>query len=280
MPNFFFFLVVYRAFVHPRTGIPLDGTVPSNLTRIGVAALRLRSGSLYRRGVQVYKEFGSHVSVYVTPYLERLVFVYQNLGNWSMVYYPLPGYTYLAPVVGLLAYDASNLSAINLPELNVRATGNPISIRFPNVEAAPMGTVPNCVWFNLNGSPSFNDVVSGNVCSTTDQGHFSIVVKSIAPSPAPNVPPSVVPTPSSQGKKNNSKVWKIVGSVVGGVALLALLALLVPWLRNYQQKKKMQRMERASEVGEALRMTRIGDTKAPSATVTRTQPVLESEYVP
>ncbi|KAK9290026.1 hypothetical protein L1049_008189 [Liquidambar formosana] len=125
------------------------------------------------------------------------------------------------------------------------------------------------VWSN------FSNVISGNVCSTIQQGHFSIVVESIAPSPAP-----VSPTPSGGEKKNNSKVWIIVGSVLGGLALLVLLVFLVLWLQKYKRRKKMQHMERAADVGEALRMTSVGNTRAPAAMVTRTQPLLENEYVP
>lgn len=258
----------YRAFVHPRTGRIYDGHVPSNLTGIQVAALRLRSGSLYRRGAK-YKEFNLSDGVFVTPYVERLVLVYQNLGNRSEVYYPLDGYTFLAPVLGLLAYDASNLSAKNLPELNFRATRTPISIEFPNVDPAPSGIVPTCVRLDPNGSLSFNNVTSNNKCTAVEQGHFSIVMKYISP-----------PPPVSREEEDNTKVWIIVGSVVGGIAVLALAALLVLWARKFQQKKRMRKMERAAEVGEALHMTLVGNTKAPAAMVTRTQPVLESEYVP
>lgn len=75
------------------------------------------------------------------PYVERLALVYQNLGNWSLFYHPLPSYNYLALVVGLLAYDASNLSATNLPELDVRVSLDmPISIKFPDVKSVPDGS--------------------------------------------------------------------------------------------------------------------------------------------
>ncbi|KAM0012320.1 hypothetical protein Hdeb2414_s0006g00209681 [Helianthus debilis subsp. tardiflorus] len=93
----------YRAFVHPRSGIPFDGVVPSYLTGIEISAMRLRSGSLYRRGVESFKKFVIPVVLREQPYVERLVLVYQNLGNWSTTYYSLPGYIYLAPILGLLA---------------------------------------------------------------------------------------------------------------------------------------------------------------------------------
>ncbi|KAG5243195.1 DUF1191 domain-containing protein [Salix suchowensis] len=268
----------YRAFALPRTGIPYEGTVPSNLTGIKIAAMRLRSGSLRVRGVPMYKEFVIPKGVSVHPYVERVVLVYQNLGNWSQRYYPLPGYTYIAPVLGLLAYDASNLSATNLSELNISAS-------------APDGSIAKCVRFDSLGPPSFSNVTSGNVCSTIQQGHFSIVVESLAPSPAPASPapaspapspPNVGPRPSEGGKKKriSKEVWLSIGFVLGGLLLLVLLSFLILWAQKLKQRKKIQQMERAAEVGESLQMTSVGEMKAPAAMVTRTQPTIENEYVP
>ncbi|XVE84296.1 hypothetical protein DITRI_Ditri17bG0001600 [Diplodiscus trichospermus] len=263
----------YRAFVRPRirTGVPYDGDVPSNLSGTKIAAMRLRSGSLRSRGVPMYKEFQIPIGVVVRPYVERLVLVYQNLGNLSTRYYSLPSYTYLAPVLGLLAYNASNLSATNLPELDFRAFGDPIKINFSGVQSASNGSVPKCVWFDLHGLVTFSNLTSDNECSTIQQGHFSVVTESVSPS----IPPS-----RGEEKKSHKEVWIIVASVLGGLAMLGLLAFLVLWARKCKQRKKMQQMEKAAEVGEALRMTSVGDTKAPSAIVTRTQPTLETEYVP
>ncbi|CAH9127416.1 unnamed protein product [Cuscuta epithymum] len=272
----------------PKTGVVYDGTAPSNLTGIKVSVLRLRSGSLRRRSV-TYKEFELPVGVAGYPYVTRLALVYQNLGNWSLKYYPSPsGYIYLSPVIGLLAYDASNLFATNLPELNLTATGNPISIRFPEVKSIPGGSTPKCVSIDLNGSFSFGNVLSGNICNTFKQGHFSIVFESIAPSPAPvsqsPKPPPLGAPPKQEhkptGHKKSRKVGIILGSVVGGLVVLGLLGILMVCACAYRRKKKLQEMEMASEVGEGLPMTRVGSTKAPSAPVTRTQPTLETEYVP
>lgn len=244
--------------------------------------MRLRSGSFRRYGVVSFKEFEIPTGVIVQPYVERLVLVYQNLGNWSEEYYALPGYTYLAPVLGLLAYNASNLSATNLPELEMRASGNPIHVKFDNVKSLPDGTIAKCVWFNLQGKANFSSVESGNTCSTIRHGHFSIVVESIAPSPAPPPPPgAVIPNaPPPSKKENTTRVWIIVGSVLGGALLLVLLSLLILWLRKLKQRNNMEQMERAAELGEPLQMAMVGNTKAPTAPVTRTQPTLETEYVP
>ncbi|GAB4856206.1 hypothetical protein Ancab_014131 [Ancistrocladus abbreviatus] len=272
----------YRAFVRPRTGIPFVGTIPSNLTGIKISAMRLRSGSLRRIGVKSYNEFEIPVGVVEHPYVQRLVLVYQNLRNWSEVYYPLSGYTYLAPVLGLLAYDAANLSATDLPELDIRASRTPILIHFSDVKSVPDGLVAKCVSFDLQGSINFSSVESSNTCSTVQQGHFALVVETTAPSPPPTstVPPAAAPTPRVRKKGHHSKVWIIVGSVLGGSLLVILLALLVVWLSKFKRRKRMQRMERAAEGGEALRMTTVGSARTPAAVTTRTQPSLETEYVP
>lgn len=263
----------YRALVNPDTGVIYDGVVPSNLTGIKIAALRLRSGTLRRRGREMYKEFQIPPGLVGTPFVERLVLVYQNLGNWSTRFYQLPSYTYLTPVLGLLAYDGSNLSATNLPELGINVSSDPILVKFEDVKSAPSGSIAKCVWFDLQGSSNFSNVTRGNTCSTSQQGHFSIVVESTAPSPAP----------SAHGGKTSKKYWIlskkqwiIVGCVLGGLALLAL-TLLVCWVRKFKVKKERQQMEREAEAGEALRMASVGGTIAPAAAFTRTIPTLEHD---
>ncbi|KAL9303680.1 hypothetical protein ACSQ67_020943 [Phaseolus vulgaris] len=144
----------YRALVKPKTGTIYNATshLPSNFSGVKIAALRLRSGSLRRRGVvPSYNEFEIPIGIIEKPYVKRLVLVYQNLGNWSKRYYPLPNYTYLAPVLGLLAYNGSNLSATNLPTLNVSASADPIRVKFMDVRDPPLGAVARCVWFDLQG---------------------------------------------------------------------------------------------------------------------------------
>lgn len=269
----------FRALVRPKTGIVYQGNVPSNLTGIAVAALRLRSGSLRRKGV-TYKEFHLPVGVTAQPYVERLVLVYHNLGNWSSLYYSLPGRTFLAPVLGLLAYDASNLSAKNLSELDIRAAGDSISVTFPAVRAGPGGLPPKCVHFALDGSVEFENVVNGTTCLTGNQGHYSIVVETVvAPAPAPASGGGGAGIGKGKGK-GKSRVWIIVAAVLGGVALVAALAVLFAYVRRCRRRKKIRRMEHAAEVGVPLPMTAVGNTKAPVATETRTKPLLENEFVP
>lgn len=263
----------YRAFLHPHTGIIYTGQVPDNLTGISIAALRLRSGSLRKRGFQNYMQFDIPVGVIVQPYVERLVFVYQNLGNWTTYYYPLTGFTYLTPVIGLLAYDAANLSATNLSELDFVASESAISIDFGNVSTSAAGADPKCVWFDLDGVAQFRNLVSSNKCEIFRRGHFAIAVNTsgISPTPAP-------PSPTHHKKKISSKAWKIIGGAVGGLVVLILLSMLICCIVRYRREKKVKEMERQAEAGEALHFTQVGGAQAPVALGTRTQPVLENEY--
>ncbi|CAM0950447.1 unnamed protein product [Alopecurus aequalis] len=273
----------YRALVRrARTGIVFNGTVPGDLAGVAVSALRLRSGSLRRKGLAEYFQFGLPAGVIAQPHVERVVLVYHDLGNWSERYYSLPpGYTYLSTVLGLLAYDAVNLSAVGLPELNIVASASPILVSFSNVRAAPSGgPAPRCVWFDLDGVPRFRDPEASNVCATYRGGHFSIVVNSTEVAPAPAPPAAIAPRIPDSGARaeGSSQGWKIAVSVVGSAVALGLLASVLLCLVRYKKFKKLEVMERNSEVGETLRMAQVGRTQAPVALWTRTQPVIESEY--
>lgn len=273
----------YRAFARPRTGIVYNATLPADLAGIAVSAVRLRSGSLRRRGFPAYFQFDVPPGVVEQPRVERVVLVYHDLGDRSDRYYPLRGYTYLAPVLGLLVYDAANLSAVGLQELDIVATGSPINVTFGDVRAVPLGgAAPRCVVFGLDGVPQFQDMEGTNVCTTYRQGHISIVVNSseIPPSPSPPPPGAIAPSIPAPGgrEKGNSKAWKIAVSVVGAAAALGLLAALLLCLVRYRRDKKLKVMERNAEVGETLRMAQVGRTQAPVALGTRTQPVIENDY--
>lgn len=270
----------YRAFDRPRTGVTYTADVPSNFSGILLSVVRLRSGSLRSRGVRDFYEFDIPTGIIATPYVVRLALVYQNLGNWSSVYYVIPGYTLVTPVIGLLVYEAANLSATNLPELDVVASAEPISINFRNLIPFPSKQAAKCVHFHLNGSYQIGDLASGDICTAYGQGHFSVVVNSTtsAPSPAPSLAPS---GPSLEhAKKGKSNVWKIVVGVVGGFLALVLLVLLMLWLLKYRRSRKMTDMVKRSETGEVLTTQRIGNAQIPVATMVRTRPVLENEYAP
>ncbi|KAG0466502.1 hypothetical protein HPP92_018082 [Vanilla planifolia] len=216
--------------------------------------------------------------------LKGLPLFTKNLGNWSSFYYPIRGYSYLAPILGLLAYSAANLSAISLPELEIMASSLPITINFSNARPVPSGLTAKCVWFSLNGSVELFDPFASNVCSTYRQGHFSIVVNSTMVPPAPAPSPAAAQVPAgfpmtNPVEEHKSKAWKIAVSVVVGFVGILLLSLLITWLVSNRKKKEFIEMQKREDAGEILRMGRVRNTRLPMAPMTRTQPVIESGYV-
>jgi len=250
--------LAFKTLLNPRTGVSYDAQVPTNLTGIKVSAMRLKSGSLKSRGVLSYKEFEIPIGIVENPHVKRLVLVYQNLGNWSDTFYPLSGYSYLSPVLGLLAYSGENLSASVLRELDIKTSNKPVLVHFPNVKPVPPGALVKCVYFDLNGSVHFDILLLGNVCSIVQQGHLSIVVESNAPSPAPL----------------KHVLW------IGGILLLMMiiLGLFVVGVRRYRKGSRVQELDCVAENNEILDMTSFGDIKVPSAFGTRTRPMIEREY--
>lgn len=76
--------------------------------------------------------------------------------------------------------------------------------------------------------------------------------------------------------------------MIGALIVVGAVFVVVWKIKEHEdakrKEKNKEREERetewASEREEALKMTSFGDIKAPFATVTRTQPVLEDRYVP
>ncbi|PSS14162.1 Protein of unknown function DUF1191 protein [Actinidia chinensis var. chinensis] len=259
----------FKSLTDPRTGIPYDGHAPVSLDGVRISAVRLRSGSLRTRGFIKFKEFSIPIGVAEQPYVERLVLVYHNLGNWSSLFYPLPGYDSLSPILGLLAYDGANLPTQNLPELDLRASEKPIVIRFRDLKLGQNGSSMTCVWFDLDGSVEFDNVVDGDVCLVTKQGHFSIVAESIASS-SPPPPQSIGARDGGYRKWNYGEWW-----VIGGCVLLGLLGVLVMLVKKWREEKRIGRLEKVAEGSVALETRDFGGSKVPMATGTRTRPVIE-----
>ncbi|WVY90668.1 hypothetical protein V8G54_036182 [Vigna mungo] len=262
----------FKTIFNPRTGVSYDAHVPISLRGIKVSAMRLRSDSLRTRGVLNYKEFKIPIGVVEKPYVERLVLVYQNLGNWSDTFYPLPGYSYLTPVLGLLAYSGDNLSASSLHELDIKIVDKSILVHFLNVKPVPIGALAKCVYFGLQGSIHFDILLPGNVCSTMQQGHFSIVVETNAPSPEPCGYEKV------QFGEKNHKNMKLVLLISGILLVVIILGLLVIRVVIHQNGSSRVRELDRVENNEILDMTSIGDIKVPFAFGTRTRPMIEHEY--
>ncbi|CAN4099692.1 unnamed protein product [Withania somnifera] len=258
-----------------KTGVPYDVYVPSNLTGIKLSAMILKTYSIKWKVHGYYKEFFIPSGIIVEPYARKLVLVYQNLGDWSSFYYPLPGYTYLTPVLGILAYDADDLHAKSVPELDILALEDPITIKFPYVQPAPEGSFPKCVYFYSNNLVQFGDVMDGNICETRILGHFSIVTEvNVAPSPSPSEN-EIAPSPSPTADENNhqaidSKIWTI--------SLMFLFFSLLGILFFIAKKFVLEIKQRLHDSA-AVVVPLLGNTEVPLPLEAPSRPLPENDYL-
>ncbi|KAJ9173509.1 hypothetical protein P3X46_016632 [Hevea brasiliensis] len=259
---------------HVRTGIIHTVHLPTNFSGIKVATARFRCGSLRRYGAQV-KEFHLGIGVIVKPCVERVMVIRQNLGhNWSSIYYSnydLSGYQLVSPILGLLAYNGgSDVNFSNPFELGIHAGEKPITIDFTNT-TNQSGIRPLCASFENDGKVTLKNPASHHVCVVKRHGHYGLVIES---------PPPPVGAPGQPRKKISP--WKVVvGSTVGtalGIFLLGLL--LVAMFVKVKKKARMEEMERRAYEEEALQVSMVGHVRAPTASVTRTMPTIEHEYIP
>ncbi|KAJ8748579.1 hypothetical protein K2173_003480 [Erythroxylum novogranatense] len=245
-----------KELVHHRTGILFDVHLPSNFTGMNISAVRVRSGNLREKGAK-FSYFYFPPGVVAFPYVKRLAIVYQNLGNLSTSYYHVPGYSFVSPVVGFSAYDASNSLLLGNETLRLSAMGEPILVNLTRTTTTDgYKGEPKCVKFVEGGLVQFRNITKEMFCFTEGDGHFAVVV----------------PLPERKGDKGWIR-W-VVGCVAGAVGLLLLGLILVTSLKLVRSKI-MKDMEGASERGVPLVMTWIGRSKMPSASMTRTQPSLD-----
>lgn len=234
-----------------------DARLPKSLAGMRVSMVELRSRTLWKEGVNFSSFFIPPKSLPV-PYVKRILVVYHNLGNRSSSYYSLSGYTLSSPVIGFLVYDASNLSSKNLSKIQLNTYGKTISIAF-NHPSQGRGSDEGrkCAAFGVLGEVFLSEVRSPNICYSTSEGHFSIVIP-------------------IKKRHKMSMLW-ILGFVAG---FLGLVLGIVGVLLRSLLCKKSQEMEREADEGEVLKTYWITSSKMPQAQVTRTQPVLEREVLP
>ncbi|KAI4315345.1 hypothetical protein L6164_028164 [Bauhinia variegata] len=258
---------------HLRTGILQSVNLPANFSGIKVDSVRFRCGSLRRYGARV-KEFHLGMGVIVHPCVERVMLIRQNLGhNWSSIYYTnydLSGYRLVSPIVGLLAYNADkDVNSSNPFEVGIVSGEKPILIDFTNITKITKaeGIVPLCASFEGDGRMTLASPSPAHVCVAKRHGHFGLVTKS--------------PPPQEQLRKRISQ-WKVaVGSTIGaalGAFLLGLL--LVAMFARVKKRSRMEEMERRAYEEEALQVSMVGHVRAPTASGTRTSPILEHDYIP
>ncbi|KAJ0989295.1 hypothetical protein J5N97_007651 [Dioscorea zingiberensis] len=250
-------------------------SLPANFSGIEASVVRLRNAQFWSHGVNASNIISIPPRTKTVPHVRRLVLVFVHFGNLSSSYYDLPSHVLATPVVGLSAYDATNISADTrtMTEIELSATGTPISIVFPQV-ALPveMDSKMECVVFSRNGSVNFsNTSASMSMCTATSTGRFSIAVSSVF-----SRPPIVV-MEEEKGKKWSC--WVVV-SVIGVIGLGLLCTLVGIVVYRITKIGKMKEMEMKAENSETLESVWIGGSKIPSASLRRTQPIIENETAP
>lgn len=258
-----------KAVKKPRTGTIYNISLPSNYSGVEVSYMRLKSGSLWRRGknsslIKIPKR------ILASPYASRIDIVFQNVGNLSASYFSIPNYTFVAPVIGFHIYgaDANFSSSSGSRMLTVSLQGDPIVVQFSSVSLDESDNATlKCVRFGADGTEvEFSSVTAPDyTCNAHNQGHFSIVVPSLQP-------------PATKKRKRREKLWfwLIIGGG-GGFVLLILSGILV---FKMFRSRKIECMVNESEKSVALDIVWIGRSRMPSAGGIRTQPVLENNYVP
>ncbi|KAI3690064.1 hypothetical protein L2E82_48039 [Cichorium intybus] len=239
----------YKSF---KTGTSYNVHLPSNLTGINVSTVKYRCGSLKRYGASI-NEFHLGVGVDVHPYVERVLVVTQNLGNnWSNIYYDnyndLVGYKLVSPVLGLLAYNAGDDTKFNVQfEVKIQSPDvNGIRIDFSNYTMKNNtfhGKIKMCATFGDDGKVTLEKEVAPNICATTSQGHFGMVVQS------PLLP-----------ERKKIKRWKVVFGSSFGAAIGAFLLglLLVAMFVKVKKKARLEELERRAYEEEALQVSMAG----------------------
>nr|GEW73318.1 dihydrolipoyllysine-residue succinyltransferase component of 2-oxoglutarate dehydrogenase [Tanacetum cinerariifolium] len=101
-----------------------------------------------------------------------------------------------------------------------------------------------CATFGDDGNVTLEKEFAPNICATTSQGHFGLVVQS----------PIMLP------ERKKIKKWKVVfGSAFGGAIGAFLLGLLlIAMFVNVKKKARLEEMERRAYEEEALQVSMAG----------------------
>ncbi|KAM6588722.1 hypothetical protein CsatA_011327 [Cannabis sativa] len=244
----------------PHTGVLYKTIPPANLSGIEVSILKIRSRGLWYNGAN-FSYFSIPSRTISLPHVRRLALVYHDMKNWSSHYYKVPGYSLITSVVGFMAFDASNPSANSFTKVSLTTMGKPISIHFRNLTLAE-STKPEtkCVTFAANGSFYLSEMSYFGECLSREQGHFSVVI------------------PENNSRVQKRKIvwhWWLIGSILGFI-ILVLVGFGGIFSMRFLRTKKIQIMEKQADEDLVLTSRWVGQSKMPSAAVTRTQPVLEN----
>ncbi|KAJ8444743.1 hypothetical protein Cgig2_030417 [Carnegiea gigantea] len=271
-----------------RTGVIYNISLPSNFSDMEVSILRQRGSKLWDQGAN-FSYIDVPPRVLTLPYVRRVGIICENFRNWSSHYHELPGYTFVTAIVGIAMYDATDLSGkTKAQRLNIETRGEPVTIKFRDIRVPKGGNTSDltCVMFSpSNGDVELSNMTRPNVCSWRDLGHFGIampgIIAPVAPPPSPSPPRGRRGSPRRKRRKDQSEwKWWVIG-FAAGLAALGLLVLISVVCYTTFASGKIKKMERRAEKSESLGTIWIGNSRMPSASMTRTQASnLENDSTP
>ncbi|KAF7844240.1 plant/F17O14-7 protein [Senna tora] len=237
---------------------------------IEVSIIRFRTSSFWSRGF-------NHTFLYFPPRIiplpnvKRMAIVCSNLGNWSSLYFNVPNHTITSPILGFQIYVSSATTLIRpkkMKKMNLSFRGDPITIRFPQIDPKDVETpfTPICAKFGENGSIELSNMSMPYVCVTSSQsqGHYALVV----------------PKAKDIKRENDVGIWWVVGLGLGIIVGLVVLGFGFVGAYKMVKKRWIGKLERNSQRNVPFDTFWVGESKMPSASMTRTQAVLENEYPP
>ncbi|KAK1438486.1 hypothetical protein QVD17_04295 [Tagetes erecta] len=238
-----------------KTGTLYELNLPANLSGINVSYIRFRSKTLWRKGAN-FSSFQIPSRTIPVPFVKRIVVLYQDLGNLSSQFYnnAIPGYALLSSVIGFRVYDASNLTTTNARQIDLNTSDAlaPILVQFPGLKFAKGA---KCASFGgSNGEFGLSDMSVGHVCYAKNYGQFYVVIPK---------------------RKIKGEVWVWWGVGVG-LMIMFFVSFVIVVVKMVKMKILDEREMQLEEGSVDLETVWIGYSKMPSATVTRTNPNLES----
>ncbi|KAI5083723.1 hypothetical protein GOP47_0003466 [Adiantum capillus-veneris] len=269
---------------HFHTGVAYNVSLPPSLQGVRCQVMRLRAGSLHRRGLS-FNDFLIPKGARVHTGGPFVLMVYKSipLSLTALLYTLPPGYTLISPILGLLVYTSLTPTAFNASSVEKSLTDMPpISITIPIDESSVHSQDgPLCAFFDINGVLSLSSLSSPpSTCSSATLMDMALVLSSSSSSPPPpsnytsNGPPSSKPRKAAPAKAWRVALIAVLASFCG---LAVMGATIMVGFRVLHKRHVAKMVKEPTDQQETLQTSVIGHTRAPTAASVRTKPTLETE---
>ncbi|CAN1793768.1 hypothetical protein LINPERHAP1_LOCUS20104 [Linum perenne] len=249
-----------KALISQRTGVIADVPLPDNYTGVTASVVRLRTRRFSELGTTAGALFVFPPGITPYPYPPRIAIVFFNLGpDLSPLYFDVPGFSLIAPVIGFSAYDAAaNFSDPAVESLQFTSSSS-ILVQIPH--RLHWASAAKCVKFiGREGLVQFSNLTGDLGCEALGGGKFTVVV------------------PEAKKEETAVVIRKVIVAVAGAMAAVLMVVICVTSYKMVRSNR-MGKMEGEAENGLAFDTMWIGRSKMPSAAMVRTQPAIEHGFV-